>query len=194
MTRLIVLAAAEGEGFDLILVSPIREGQENTKHASEKVRNLRDSAFYALTRKVADIIFEYVTTVPGDSSRDKPYKEDRRKEGANPYYNQTSEGLYLELYYGTPSSLWTPWGKWNFGGSGGGSWNSILPSLIERFGATLYQPLRRSKMGEFGPVYALHKVDDTPLPDPVELKNSAYVSYKDLNAVWEELTKQYKSA
>jgi hypothetical protein len=49
-------------------------------------------------------------------------------------------------------------------------------------------------MGEFGQVYALHKVDETPLPDPVELDNAAYASYEDSVAALEELTKQYKSA
>jgi hypothetical protein len=206
-TRLIVLAAVEREEGDGLtatkdeetlelkvtgfrLVSPVRKEQEAKERASSKTRDLRDVAFYALTRKVADIIFEYATSRVGDSNSDKPWMEDRRKEGVNPFYNQTADGLYLELYYGMPSSLWTPWGKWGFGGSGSGSWENILPSLLERFGATLHQPLRTSKMGEFGPVYALHKVDDKPLPDSVELDNSAYASYEDSKTAWEELAKQ----
>lgn len=200
-TRLIVLAAAESEGLGLKLVSPVRKEQEEKKRAFSKTRDLCDAALYALTRKVADIIFEhaiseYAILRFGDPNRlDKPYMEDRRKEGANPFYNQTADGLYLELYYGMPSSLWTPWGKWRFGGSGSGScWENILPSVLKRFGATLHQPLRTNTMGVFGPVYALHKVDDTPLPDPVELDNAAYASYEDSRVAWEELTKQYKSA
>lgn len=193
-TRLIVLAAAEGEGLEVRLVSPVRKEQEEKQRASSKTRDLHDAAFYALTRKVADIVFEYATSRAGDRNRDKPWMDDRRKEKANPFRNQTVDGLFLEFYYDRPLSLWTPWGEWHFRGSGSGSWEHILPSLLERFGATLHQPLRTSKMGEFGPVYALHKVDDTPLPDPVELDNAAYTSYEDSKAAWEELTKQYKSA
>lgn len=184
MTRQIILAATEGEGLNLKLVPPICKKQEEKRRASAKIRDLRDAAFYALTRKAADIIF----------SSGGPPMEDRRKDGANPYYCQTADGLYLELYYGMPASLWTPWGEWRFSGSGCGSWENILPSLLERFGATLHQPLRTSTMGEFGPVYALHKIDDMPLPDPIELNKAAYASYKDSKAAWKELTEQYKSA
>ena len=189
-TRLIVLAAAEGNGFELKLVSPVRKEQEEKRqYASSKTRDLHDGAFYTLTRKVADIIFGYTIPHANDPNRNKPRMDNRRREKANPFYNQTADGLYLELYYGMPSSLWTPWGKWNFGGCDDGAWKNILPSLLERFGSTLHQPLRTSKMGQFGPVYALHKVDDMPLPDPIELDNAAYASYKDSIAAWEELTK-----
>lgn len=54
--------------------------QEEKSRASKKTRDLRDVAFYALTRKVADIIFGHATTGAGDSNRDKPLMEDRRKE------------------------------------------------------------------------------------------------------------------
>lgn len=194
-TRLIVLAATEGEGLALKLVQPIHkeyEEQAKSQRAFSKIRSLCDAEFYQLTRKVADIIFTLIEAETSDPNGYRSNMEDRRNERANPFYNQTADGLFLELYYGMPSSLWTPWGKWDFGGSGGGCWNTLLPLILERFGATLHQPLRRSSMGEFGPVYALHKVSDTPLPNPIELDNAAYASYEDSRAAWEELTLQYR--
>lgn len=190
--RLIVLAATEGEGIELKLVQPIHKEQVKSQRAPSKTRNIRDVTFYGLTRKVADTVFELIESQISDPDGYKSSMEDRREERVNPYYNQTADGLFLELYYGMPSSLWTPWGKWGFGGSGSGYWDTILPLILERFGATLHQPLRRSSMGEFGPVYALHKVGDTPLPSPIELDNAAYASYEDSRAAWEELTLQYK--
>ena len=194
-TRLIVLAATEGEGLALKLVQPIHKehgGQTKRQRASSRTRSLCDAKFYQLTREVANIIFTLTESETSDPNGYRLNMEDRRNEWANPFYSQTADGLFLELYYGMPSSLWTPWGKWGFGGSGGGCWDTILPLILERFDATLHQPLRRSSMGEFGPVYALHKVGDTPLPNPIELDNAAYASYKDSRAAWEELTLQYR--
>lgn len=195
-TRLVVLAATEGEGLSLKLVQPVHQGYKElakNQRMSSRTRDLRDTEFYRLTREVADIIFKVIESENSGSDGYKTDMEDRRNEMPNPFYNQTADGLFLEIYYSMPSSLWTPWGKWGFGGSGGGYWDTILPLLIlERFDATLYQPLRRSNMGEFGPVYALHKVNNTPLPNPVELDNNAYASYEDSRATWKELTLQYK--
>jgi hypothetical protein len=167
--------------------------EEAPNNKVSKTRDLYDAEFYALMRKVADIILGYTTSKVGDPDRDKPWVEDWRNETVNPFYNQTADGIYLELYYGMPSRLWTPWGKWKFIGSGSGSWENITPSLLERFGATLHLPLRTDKMGEFGPVYELHKVDDTPLPDPIRLNHTSYDSYEKLKVAWGELTRQYKS-
>lgn len=191
-TRLIVLAATEGEGLALKLVQPVRKEQVGSQRAPSKTRDIRDVIFYGLTRKVADTVFELIGSQISDPDGYKSSMEDRRKERVNPYYNQTSDGLFLEFYYGIPSSLWTPWGNWRFGGDGCGYWESILPLILEQFDATLHQPLRRGSMGEFGPVYALHKVGDVSLPDPIELDNAAYTSYDDSRLAWEELTLQYK--
>ena len=191
-TRLIVLAATEGEELTLKLVQPVRKEQVGSQRAPSKTRDIRDATFYELTRKVADTIFELIEMETGDPDGYKSSMDDTRKEPANPYYNQTADGLFLEFYYGMPSSLWTPWGEWGFGGSGSGYWDSILPLILEQFGATLHQPLRTSSMGQFGPVYALHKVGDVSLSDPVELDNAAYTTYDDSRLAWEELTLQYR--
>lgn len=191
VSRLVILAAADGVGMELKLVSPIRKEQNEGNRASKKIADLHDLGLYTLTRKVADIVFEYAAT-SYKTLGDKPFMEDRRNEEVNPYYNQTADGLYLELYYGQPLRIWTPWGQWGFGGSGGGWWDTTLPIILERLGATMYQELRRSQMGEFGPVYALYKVDEVALPKPFELDNAAYTPYDKVEAAWGELTERHK--
>lgn len=70
-------------------------------------RILHDAALQQQARKIADIVFEYFAT---GASHASPYLEDRRRETPNSFYNQTAQGFFLELYYGLPSKLWTPWG------------------------------------------------------------------------------------
>jgi hypothetical protein len=141
----------------------------------------KSTELYALTRKAADTIFEY----------DKQL-EDRRKDEVNPYYHQTQNGVFMEMYYGHPSAFWTPWGQWRFGGSSFGGAEYLKP-LLERFGATVHKPEVIDAMGQHGPIYALHKVDDIPLPEPVELDRAAYVTYEVCKEAWKELTEQYNS-
>lgn len=65
-------------------------------------------------RRIADIIFEYVGT-DYRHAKNGVSMGDGRDESANPYYNQTHRGFFLEAHYGLPSSLWTPWGEYHFG-------------------------------------------------------------------------------
>ncbi len=186
--RLVVLAAIEGDKLEMKLVSPVIE-EEKPQQATEKKRKLDDFELYTLIRHIADLILSYANK---GTENGRIWVEDRRKEGSNPYYNQTADGLFLEFYYGHPSKLWTPWGEWEFTGSGSGNWEPFLPEILERLGAELHEPERHSKMGVFGPVYALRKVDDTVLPDPIALDNKAYDSYEDVNKAWKKLTEKYR--
>ncbi len=165
--------------------------QRLKRRISSKARGLHKLELYAMTRKAADIIFEYATTRADDMNSEKPWIEDRRKDNPNPFLNQTAYGLYLELYYGTPYSLWTPWGEWNFAGPGSDSWENILPSIIRRFAARLHHPLILNETGEYGPVYELRKVENKMLPRPLELDKSIYASYEEAKNAWEEMTRQY---
>ena len=155
----------------------------------KKIADLSDMELYIAVRKIADMIFEYV------GPRHRIDMEDRRQQGCNPYYNQTSNGFFLEMYYSLPNKLWTPWGEYGFGGSGGGLWEKVLPEILERLGTNVDKPhkaVEQTKMGVFGPVYAIRRIDNVILPEPVELKESSYDSYKDTNKAWETLTKQHK--
>ena len=172
LIKMIVLESTEGEGLDLKLVSPYAQQQKNGCNLV-KVCDIYDSELFKLMHKVADIVFEYCidyyaegpdnTTSVGE--RVLPWKEDWRKtRKCNPYNEQTN-GLFLEFYYGTPSSLWTPWGIWKFCGSGSGSWNieaepgkSLINKILERTGAVIFAAEQEVSMGCFGPVYGLHRV------------------------------------
>lgn len=154
---------------------------------------LENFDLYQMVRKIGDLIFEYATPDHKTDRDHKPWLEDRRNEEANPFYDQSESGLFLELYYGQPSHLHTPWGKCNIGGSGSGQWDDILPKILDRLDATMHQELVRTWLGDIGPVYALHAVDGTPLPEPVELPQEKYASYKEVRTAWKTLTEQWES-
>lgn len=50
---------------------------------------------------------------------------------------------------------------------------------------------KTSSMGVFGPVYALHKVDDEILPEPIELAHEHYSKSDEVLASWNKLAEQY---
>lgn len=168
---------------------------ENMLKASEpKVEDLGpedsldDLQRYSQARKIADIIFEYASS-PRTGA--KIWMEDWRDQGANPYYNQTHRGFFLEQYYNTPGKLWTPWGEYDFGGSSSGWDDKTRQKVLDRLGATEYLPVRHEEYGEVGPIYAIHKIDDVELPDPVSRPRSSFKSYEDAKKAWEKLTKDY---
>ena len=130
--------------------------------------------------KIKTILFEYI-----DAS--DCVGMDRRNDDPNPFYSQTESGLFLEEYYGMPNVLWTPWGKLHIGESGhsfGNGWEKIMTQLLPRLGASVYKSLERTSMGEFGPVYALTKIDDLELPPPIARTRDEYWNYSDACAAW----------
>lgn len=110
-----------------------------------------------------------------------------RDEGANPYYNQTASGLFLELYYGLPSTLWTPWGKFLFGGSGSGDWRPIVETVLSKTGAVCVQQGRQTDIGHFGPYYALKRVGDLQLPLARAKRRSEFIPYRESVQQWEAM-------
>ena len=164
-------------------------------HSFQKIRSLYDAEFFALMRRVADIVFEYAViqrSSGGIFQGDFQMEDLRNLSQGNPFYRQTADGLFLELCYGTPSKLWTPWGLWEFSTVCTGSWDAILPAFLERFGATLYQPIWTDSMIKYGPVYSLHRVDEAILPDPVEMDPRHYVGFRsEIDRSWLELSLRY---
>lgn len=203
IVKTVLLAATEGEGFKLRLVSPYAD-QPRPVRATERKCDNNILELFRLAHKIADIVFEYcvdyyadgVKNAIPDSEWKLPWMQDWRKQVVNPYYNQTN-GFFLELYYGMPNTLWTPWGKWKFGGSGSGSWSekdelgkSLLDKVLERTGAVLHIEEQNTSMGVYGPVYALHCVDDMMLPTPEELDRSVFIDYEIAEDVWEGFSKK----
>ena len=150
----------------------------------EGITTDKETVFQA-ARNIADMIFEY-------ANDDKIRLEDRRKESANPFYSQTRSGLYLEMYYGKPSTLWTPWGKWGFGGSGSGSWATIMPEILRRLGATVHIKKTNTENGTFGPVYAIHSFDGMVLPEPETCPRTEYFTYEVSKAEWNGLAEMFQ--
>ena len=148
-----------------------------------------DCTLFRQIRQIANIVYEYAT--PNQKkNNDIPWLQDRRNESVNPFYNQTSSGLFLELYYGQPGFLHTPWGKWNCWGSGsstGGDWEERLPLILKRLGAIEYLPEIQTQMGCFGPVYKLTSLDGITLPEAIVRNPEEYLPYEEANAIWKEL-------
>lgn len=138
-----------------------------------------DKQLYKLAHEVATAVLSY---------RDTNHSlNDNRHSDINPAWNQTESGLFLELYYGVPGQLWTPWGQWNCWGGGYGHWESKIEAILERFGAVEYRSLDIRDDGEYGPVYALTRVNGTQLPPAIERKFNDYIKAVDAHRIWKSL-------
>lgn len=169
-----------------------RKAAEPTAEALGPADRLDDFDRYTQARKVGNIVFEQVTRKAGQSG-EGIWMEDWREQEANPFYRQTHRGFFLEQYYSSPSILWTPWGEYHIGGSGSGWPEEARQAVLDRLGVTLHKPEVNNEMGTIGPIYAVHKVDDIELPEPIERPRSQYVPYEDVKKAWQSLTRQYKT-
>ena len=147
---------------------------------------------YVAGHRIADIVFESAKII--SPNRRDLWVDDTRKEEVNPFYNQTQSGLFLEFYYGSPSDLWTPWGKWSFTGGGmhiGDAQQKLVEAVLGKLDTTLHQPKISNRMGVIGPIYAVHGVEGIQLPEPIVRSHNAYLPYEDAKKAWETFTKQY---
>ncbi len=141
---------------------------------------------YAAARRIADIAIE----VWGEEDA---FLIDQRKERVNPFYNQTTGGLFIEQYYGKPGSIWTPWGKWSCWGSGSG-FDELMKKFLDRIGKVeMAVPVRTTEMGVFGPVYAVLEVDGVALPKAENRESLSYIEYEEANRLWAEVGVAYQS-
>lgn len=170
------------------IISPASESRRNFIGSKEK---MSDFQLYLAIRRIADMAYDYATPEPASDDREKPWLNDRRDGGINPFYSQTENGIFLELYYGIPGKIWTPWGYYDCWGSGSGCWGEKMDRFLERLGATVFREKAVSSMGEFGPIYALHRVDELILPPPEARQSSNKLSYDQARSEWAELTKKY---
>jgi hypothetical protein len=152
-------------------------------------------AIKGIANRVYELLAEHDgTTIAGE--RKSLWLQDWRSESVNPYYSQTSQGLMLELYYGTPSRLWTPWGQWGFAGSSaatGSGFEPLVAALCEELGASVFKPEVVNSMGCFGPVYALSKFEGESLPAPAMRPRDERLTYEDAKAQWESLQAIYST-
>ncbi len=148
---------------------------------------MTDDELYAVVRRIGDLFFELV------ANEEDAWVEDRRRDSVNPFYNQTKQGLFLEVYYGAPSVLWTPWGKWGFTGPAYGDLSKTTKEFLRRLGAVMCVKERTSNLvGVYGPVYALYRIDDQPLPAPIRrASREDYLTDEEAELEWERLTAEY---
>lgn len=151
---------------------------------------MTDEELFDLAQKVSLIPYAYASGNSGGNS--KLWLEDRRRESVNPYYNQTESGLFLEVYYGIPGHIWTPWGQWNCWGSGSGlgrHWDDAMSKILNILGAVMYKPLKRNYIGDFGPVYKITSVCGIKLPPAVVRHPDSFLEYEVAKETWSKLSK-----
>lgn len=101
-----------------------------------------------------------------------------RQDAPNSVYDHTKQGLILEMYYGTPSRLYTPWGGLDLIGccasnGGGRGWDGVLQDMKAKVGLELFKEEIIDTMGHHGPWYAITSVEhhrpkvDLQLPAPI---------------------------
>ena len=159
------------------------------------VRREREVELYCAAREVADLVFAELEARGGSTSPGRAlWLEDRRGERVNPCHVQARSGLFLEMYYGLPSRLWTPWGVWGFAGSGMGNFSTLVGDLLPKLGAAEFRPQQTMSMGEFGPVYALTSVGGRPLPRAELRERGEFVAYEDAHRRWVEMAAEQLAA
>jgi len=80
----------------------------------------------------------------------------RLNEDPNPYYGVIADGLTIIEYYGSPSCLGTPFGKWACTG-GGCQKAGWFDQAKERLGLVLLIPQIDDEQGTHGPVWGITK-------------------------------------
>lgn len=149
---------------------------------------------FRAARALADRVFALLSEMGGSSdprAARVAWLEDWRGESANPFYNQTSRGLFLEIYYSLPNKVWTPWGAWSFGGSGSGGMSAVAERLLVECGAEIHEPRTTSYMGVHGPVYRLRRVCGVELPEATVRPRDQYLSYEDAGSEWRALVERH---
>lgn len=157
-------------------------------------------ATYKAVRALADLVFAEFHKAGGSTNAGASaaaWLEDRRYQSVNPFYNQMASGLVLELYYGLPAQIHTPWGEWAITGSGSssGDWfwfDRLVETIAKQTDATLAQAERIDDMGHHGPWFAIGCVGDYKCGPSVTRKPSDYLTYEAARDAWEAMTARYK--
>jgi hypothetical protein len=151
---------------------------------------------YLQVRRVADFFFTYLDTDVHGTGK-KPRVVDMRQQGPRreqwrQSLGQTHQGILVELSYDNiPHALYTPWGKWEIARRYSGQLtDDERDGLLKRLGATLFAEAVLTEVGYFGRVYALHRLGEEVLPNPVARPPAR--DFKPLSEAWKQMTKQYE--
>jgi len=148
----------------------------------------KDPEVYKQLQMVAECILSF-------SPKEQPWTNTIWMEDARwnePYlddWSRTQQGFLLEICYGQPSMLWTPWGQWSFGGAGCGDWKPTFPKVVKRLGLTRWRPMEETDGVTRGPWYGVHKVDDLELAEPkLPEFTLVYPQASEIRAAWARFT------
>jgi hypothetical protein len=112
-----------------------------------------------------------------------------RAGGVNPLYRRTASGLYLEFYYGYPSKIWTPGGRWSMTGSTITrpyvNKEDLVAPFMARLTTRLYESERHDRWRSYGPVYAILAIDGDPVEEPGPVDHLDYSAVKEQ---WDDLS------
>lgn len=135
---------------------------------------------------VANLVFAF----DGQKVGGEPlWLEDLRYTKPNGEFGQTSQGLLLEVSYGKPRELLTPWGAWHFAGSSKGPWEKVLPNILGLLGVHIDFPILSELQGR-RKIFALHKFGDLELPEPIECTKENRRSPHECASEWQVFSRQ----
>ncbi|NTW29671.1 MAG: hypothetical protein HGA33_00140 [Candidatus Moranbacteria bacterium] len=142
---------------------------------------------FVAMRRIADLSFDFYAT---DSHTIRSWVEDRRNQvWVNPYYSQTTGGLFFEMSGGIPQSIWTPWGKWSCWGRGCRYDSQSITAFLTAIGEVhLYQERIRTT----GPIYQIIRVGSIVLPEPLLRNSGSCIGYEEAKRQWETLRNEYE--
>lgn len=156
--------------------------------AGNPIVTIDPATLFEAVNRVEIIIREMFEAYAKEHPNNPPAISFRNDCDINPYFNQTSQGIFLEYCYGKPARFWTPWGQYEFcDGASGHMVEELNQTLLSRLDATLYLEVKNTRAGCIGPVYAIHGVDELKLPEPQVRDPLGFVLYKECEAEWERL-------
>ncbi len=105
----------------------------------------------------------------------------------NAHYDQTEQGLYLNIYNGIPNSLETPWGKVTFYGERSLSESETKEVQKKFLEKMILKPVEKDRS-----FFSIVSFNDIKLPDAEELDEEHYREYKEVEESWKTMMEQYK--
>lgn len=108
--------------------------------------------------------------------------------GPNPYQGLTSQGIILQEYYGMPSYIHTPIGRWSILGSGSGNYKELIDQLKEDLSLVLLRKECNTELGIIGPYWKITKWNNISLPKPDWRSES--VTYEDSKRIYGDFIKK----
>lgn len=142
-----------------------------------------DLALLDAAYQIGKHIQSFVTEETGVYDKPWSYYSERFRDGPNPRH-PTKEGLVLEMSYGQPQDIHTPFGALRILNGGRGDWEKVFDAIKEPLGLKLLRPLERRATGEFGPYWAITQWQDLKIPMPVYRTPSERIPYETVKAVW----------